>query len=79
MTCKPILSLIIISALSFGAQAAQIEIAELSETVKVLASEEFEGRKPGGPGEEKTVAYLLERLPDILPFSTVYFLLKHCF
>jgi Zn-dependent M28 family amino/carboxypeptidase len=44
-----------------GAQAAQIEISELSETVKVLASEEFEGRAPGGPGEVKTVDYLVKR------------------
>jgi hypothetical protein len=26
--------------------------------VKLLASDEFEGRAPGTPGEEKTVAYL---------------------
>ncbi|HXJ42191.1 MAG TPA: M28 family metallopeptidase [Bryobacteraceae bacterium] len=26
--------------------------------IKTLASDEFEGRKPGSPGEEKTVAYL---------------------
>ena len=26
--------------------------------IKVLASDEFEGRGPGTPGEEKTVAYL---------------------
>jgi Zn-dependent M28 family amino/carboxypeptidase len=31
--------------------------AHLSE----LASDDFEGRKPGTPGEEKTVAYLVER------------------
>src|SRR6202051_3989470 len=29
--------------------------------VRVLASDDFEGRKPGTPGEEKTVAYLAER------------------
>ncbi len=29
--------------------------------LRVLASDEFEGRKPGTPGEEKTVAYLVEQ------------------
>jgi Zn-dependent M28 family amino/carboxypeptidase len=29
--------------------------------VRVLASDDFEGRKPGTPGEEKTVAYLVEK------------------
>ncbi|MGC8639254.1 MAG: peptidase M28, partial [Isosphaeraceae bacterium] len=30
--------------------------------IKVLASDEFEGRGPGTPGEEKTVAYLTSQL-----------------
>ncbi len=29
--------------------------------VRALASDDFEGRKPGTPGEEKTVAYLVEQ------------------
>jgi len=41
--------------------SSRIDTSELSETVKVLASDEFEGRAPGGPGEEKTVTYLVER------------------
>jgi Zn-dependent M28 family amino/carboxypeptidase len=40
----------------------RIEPSRLSETVRVLASDEFEGRAPGTPGEEKTVAYLVDRL-----------------
>ncbi len=43
------------------ARAAQIETKQLSEIVKVLASDDFEGRAPGGPGEEKTIAYLVGR------------------
>ncbi len=31
------------------------------EHLRMLASDEFEGRKPGTPGEEKTVAYLVEQ------------------
>jgi Zn-dependent M28 family amino/carboxypeptidase len=33
----------------------------LAEMVKTLSSDEFEGRSPGTAGEEKTVAYLIER------------------
>ena len=32
--------------------------ADFAEHVRVLASDEFEGRGPGSPGEEKTVEYL---------------------
>jgi Zn-dependent M28 family amino/carboxypeptidase len=35
--------------------------AQLSATVKVLASPEYEGRGPGTPGEAKSIAYLIER------------------
>jgi Zn-dependent M28 family amino/carboxypeptidase len=31
------------------------------DQVRVLASDEYEGRKPGTPGEEKTVAHLVEQ------------------
>ena len=33
--------------------------------IKVLASDEFEGRGPGTPGEDKTVAYLVERFKSL--------------
>ncbi|WP_421933093.1 M28 family metallopeptidase [Phenylobacterium sp.] len=36
-----------------------IDPARLSEIVKVMASDEFEGRAPGSPGEQKTVDYLI--------------------
>jgi Zn-dependent M28 family amino/carboxypeptidase len=39
-----------------------ITAADLSAHVKVLASDEFEGRKPGTPGEVKTIAYLEQQL-----------------
>ncbi len=47
-----------------GARAAgsdPIDPARLSDAVKILASDAFEGRAPGSPGEEKTVAYLIEQ------------------
>lgn len=38
-----------------------ITAADLLEHTKVLAGDDFEGRAPGTPGEEKTVQYLTER------------------
>jgi Zn-dependent M28 family amino/carboxypeptidase len=38
-----------------------VEPARLSEIVKMLASDDFEGRGPGTAGETKTIAYLVER------------------
>ena len=36
--------------------------ARLSQHIKVLASDEFEGRGPGTAGETKTVAYLIDQM-----------------
>lgn len=41
--------------------ANSIQPADLLAHAKVLASDEFEGRGPGTPGEEKTVRYLTEQ------------------
>lgn len=38
-----------------------VDVGRLSQIVKVLASDEFEGRAPGGPGESKTITYLVEQ------------------
>jgi Zn-dependent M28 family amino/carboxypeptidase len=40
------------------AASASIDADDLLRHVKVLSSDDFEGRLPGTPGEEKTVAYL---------------------
>jgi Zn-dependent M28 family amino/carboxypeptidase len=55
--------MIIALAMSFAPKisADQIDPKQLSEIVRVLASDEFEGRAPGGPGEEKTIAYLVKK------------------
>jgi Zn-dependent M28 family amino/carboxypeptidase len=44
-----------------ASQAVQIEASHLSHDVKVLSSDEFEGRGPNTPGEAKTVAYLINQ------------------
>lgn len=41
-----------------GAAQAATDPARMSEIVKTLASDEFEGRAPGSPGETKTIEYL---------------------
>ncbi len=43
---------------SIAATADSVDPARLSQHVKVLGSDEFEGRAPATPGEEKTVAYI---------------------
>jgi Zn-dependent M28 family amino/carboxypeptidase len=42
-----------------------IDPAVVLEHVKVLASDAFEGRAPGTPGEEKTVAWLVEQFKKL--------------
>jgi Zn-dependent M28 family amino/carboxypeptidase len=55
--------------LGSGAVLAQdsgpIDPARLSQIVKVLASDELMGRAPGGPGEEKTVDYLIRQFKEV--------------
>lgn len=41
--------------------AAQLSAESLATHVRVLASDEFEGRAPASPGEERTVQYLREQ------------------
>ena len=58
------------ASLQLGACAVRPKVpppsTDIDETayrdhVRMLASDEFEGRKPGTPGEEKAVAYLVEQ------------------
>jgi Zn-dependent M28 family amino/carboxypeptidase len=44
---------------------AAIDSHRLSDIVKVLASDEFEGRAPGGPGEAKTIAFLVDQFQSM--------------
>ncbi len=43
----------------------QISADTLLADIKTLASDEFEGRKPGSAGEEKTVAYIEKQFRDM--------------
>ncbi len=44
------------------AAAPTIDSKRLSDEVKTLSSDEFEGRGPATPGETKTVAYVIEQM-----------------
>jgi Zn-dependent M28 family amino/carboxypeptidase len=37
----------------------------MMDTIKVIGSDEFEGRKPGTPGEDKTIAYLQDQFTKL--------------
>ncbi len=62
-------ALVFTAVLASGAVAADspsaISPARMSATVKTLSSDAFEGRAPGTPGEEKTVAYLIDRFRSL--------------
>ena len=45
--------------------SAEITVAEMSEHVKTLASDEYEGRRPGQPGGEKAAVYIEKRFKEI--------------
>jgi|SoiMethySBSTD1v2_1073268.scaffolds.fasta_scaffold128963_2 Zn-dependent M28 family amino/carboxypeptidase len=70
MTLAPrhtLLSLIaVFSASAFAADhAGPIDPQRLSQTVKELAADEFEGRAPGTPGETKTIEWLTNRFRQL--------------
>ena len=50
----------------FGTAAAEnVDPKRLSEIVRVLASDEFEGRSPGTEGETKTIKYLVDTFQSL--------------
>lgn len=44
---------------------SQLDIVDLTRHIKVLSSDEFEGRAPSSPGEEKTVNYLVDQFTTL--------------
>jgi len=61
-----LLALAVLAALAVPARAhdapATIDPKQLSQMVQVLSSDEFEGRGPATPGEDKTVGYIIGRM-----------------
>lgn len=50
------------SLVASSAAAQNIDAANMTETVRTLASDQFQGRAPGTIGEERTIGYLIGRL-----------------
>jgi Zn-dependent M28 family amino/carboxypeptidase len=56
-----LVSAVAVGSMAVAAGSGPIDPKQMSDTVKVLASDSFEGRAPGTPGEARTVAYLIQR------------------
>jgi Zn-dependent M28 family amino/carboxypeptidase len=66
MKIKLLAPLLVLAAAAGAADPVpEISAARILAHTKVLASDEFEGRAPGSPGEEKTVAYLVAELKKL--------------
>jgi Zn-dependent M28 family amino/carboxypeptidase len=46
---------------SHAQPAPQVSLQRMSDITRTLASDEFQGRSPGTPGEERTIPYLIEQ------------------
>src|SRR4051794_41562452 len=44
--------------------APKVDTQRMSDMTRVLASDEFQGRAPGSPGEEKTIPYLVSQFKE---------------
>jgi Zn-dependent M28 family amino/carboxypeptidase len=51
--------------LAYAADAPKIDPAKLSAHIKVLSSDDFEGRGPGTAGETKAVGYIVDQMKAI--------------
>lgn len=51
-----------VAAPAIAQNAPAIDAANLTQTVRTLASDQFQGRAPGTIGEERTIGYLIGRL-----------------
>lgn len=60
-----LVGLLSVSAALAAGTAGSIDPDRISQTVKVLASDEFEGRAPGTPGETKTIEWLSSRFREL--------------
>ena len=60
---KPVLFLGLASLLAAAAPppARHVDMRRMSDITRVLASDAFQGRAPGTPGEDKTIPYLIEQ------------------
>lgn len=66
--CGPLAALVLASCTTLPAAGPAavppISIESMKEMTRTLSSDAFEGREPGTPGEEKTLAYLVEKFAE---------------
>jgi Zn-dependent M28 family amino/carboxypeptidase len=62
MTLRLAAAALLLAAPAVSVTAQDISAANLTETVRTLASDQFQGRAPGTIGEERTIGYLIGRL-----------------
>ncbi|WP_428678750.1 M20/M25/M40 family metallo-hydrolase [Sphingopyxis sp.] len=62
MTLRLAAAALLLTASTAPAAAQDISAANLTQTVRTLASDQFQGRAPGTIGEERTIGYLIGRL-----------------
>ena len=60
-----LLALAATTALAAPAFAQNSDPARIEQTVRTMASDIFEGRAPGTPGEDRTIGYLIARFQDL--------------
>src|SRR5437763_15557311 len=60
---KAVLFLVVAAVLPAAASppARHVDMKRMSDITRVLASDAFQGRAPGTPGENKTIPYLIEQ------------------
>jgi Zn-dependent M28 family amino/carboxypeptidase len=60
-----LIALLDVCAVFAAETAGPVDPERISQSVKVLASDEFEGRAPGTPGETKTIEWLTKRFGEL--------------
>jgi Zn-dependent M28 family amino/carboxypeptidase len=60
--CLGVLAALVITPTAMAQPAGPIDPGRMSDTVKALASDALEGRRPGSQGETRTLDYLIGRL-----------------
>lgn len=58
---RTLLALAAVMVAGAAPPTVHVDIKRMSEMSRVLASDEFQGRAPGTPGEERTIPYLIEQ------------------
>ena len=57
---KALVPLIVLGSTQLSGKP-QVDMQRMSQITHVLASDEFQGRAPGTPGETKTILYLIRQ------------------